>query len=306
MGDRPLFPKLSFFFLIHSKTWSVPFYTFYTFYTFYIFLFLNSSFIYSQVPEVEATLLHEFNSLDARQGVAVNATHVFSINNSSITMHDKSAGESVLQWAGEPNADGEKLIHLDSGMVKDGLLYTAHSNYPDSPMSSSIEILNANTLEYVDSFSFGVLLGSLTWLDFHQDHWWATFANYDLVHPGESQPYGTTAATTLVKMDNEFNILQQWLFPEILHSRFTPMSNSGGSWGADGFLYITGHDHPEVYVLQIPELGSEVHWLATVKVPWIEGQGIAWDRTTESRVMWGISRSEEKVFSFSIPDILQP
>jgi hypothetical protein len=173
-------------------------------------------------------------------------------------------------------------------------------------MSSSIEILNANTLEYVDSFSFGVLLGSLTWLDFHQDHWWATFANYDLVHPGESQPYGTTAATTLVKMDNEFNILQQWLFPEILHSRFTPMSNSGGSWGADGFLYITGHDHPEVYVLQIPELGSEVHWLATVKVPWIEGQGIAWDRTTESRVMWGISRSEEKVFSFSIPDILQP
>jgi hypothetical protein len=76
MGDRPLFPKLSFFFLIHSKTWSVPFYTFYTF---YIFLFLNSSFIYSQVPEVEATLLHEFNSLDARQGVAVNATHVFQL-----------------------------------------------------------------------------------------------------------------------------------------------------------------------------------------------------------------------------------
>ena len=23
------------------------------------------------------------------------------------------------------------------------------------------------------------------------------------------------------------------------------MSNSGGSWGPDGLLYCTGHDHPE-------------------------------------------------------------
>ena len=267
------------------------------------FLFLKVGVIYSQVPDYEATLLHDFSSFNARQGVAVNATHFFVVNNTRITMHDKNSGETVKQWDGKSVADNARLIHLDSGMVKDGLMYAAHSNYPNLPMRSSIETWNADTLEHVGSHSFGVLLGSLTWLDFHQDHWWATFANYDLVQPGEIQPYGTTAATTLVKMDNDFTILQRWLFPEILHSRFTPMSNSGGSWGEDGFLYITGHDHPEVYVVQISEQSSEVQWVATVKVPWIEGQGIAWDRSTEERIMWGISRSEEKVFGFSLPEI---
>jgi hypothetical protein len=80
---------------------------------------------------------------------------------------------------------------------------------------------------------------------------------------------------------------------------------SGGSWGPDGYPYITGHDHPEVYVVLPPEHGSEVRWLATVKVPQIEGQGIAWDRTAQGRVLWGILKREEKVFSFSVPEIPQ-
>lgn len=269
------------------------------------FLFFWAGDVTAQVPEVEATLLQQFDTFDARQGVAVDAAHFFAINNTRITMHDKTTGEALLQWDGGADDGSGRLKHLDSGMVLDGRLYAAHSNYPDSPMSSSIEIWNAITLEHLASHSFGILLGSLTWLDFYQDHWWATFANYDRVQPGERAPYGTTAATILVKMDSDFTILERWLFPSALHERFTPMSNSGGSWGADGFLYITGHDHPEVYVLQIPDQGSQVHWLATVNVPWIEGQGIAWDRSTDERIMWGILKREEKVFRFWVPEILE-
>ncbi len=258
----------------------------------------------AQVLEVEATLLQQFDSFDARQGVAVDASHFFAINNTRITMHDKTSGQTTVQWESGTDDSSGQLIHLDSGMILDDLLYAAHSNYPNFPMSSSIEIWNANTLEHVDSHSFGTLPGSLTWLDFYQGHWWATFANYDVIQPGELKPYGTTAATTLVKMDRDFTIIEHWLFPSALHERFTPMSNSGGSWGADGFLYITGHDHPEIYVLKIPDKNNDIQWLATVSVPWIEGQGIAWDRSADGRIMWGIMRSRKKVVRFSIPDII--
>ncbi len=257
----------------------------------------------AQVHKVEATLLQQFDTFDARQGIAVDTSHFFAINNTRITMHDKTSGQASLQWDNETDDSNNQLIHLDSGMIIDGLLYAAHSNYPNSPMSSSVEIWNTSTLEHVDSHNFGPLPGSLTWLDFHQGNWWATLANYDVIQPGEQEAYGTTAATLLVKMDRDFTILERWQFPPALLERFTPMSNSGGSWGADGFLYITGHDHPEVYVLRIPPQGNEIQWLATVSVPWIEGQGIAWDRSVTQRVMWGLTRSKNKVIRFSIPAI---
>lgn len=249
-------------------------------------------------PIYEVRLLDTFDSRDAYQGVAVDADHFYAINNTRITQHDKATGTPLREWDGRG-----RLTHLDGGMVKDGLLYAAHSNYPGSPMTSSIEIFQADTLEHIRTHEFGVLLGSLTWLDYHAGAWWATFANYDLVQFGASEPYGETRNTTLVKLDDDFKVLQHWLFPPELHERFTPMSNSGGSWGDDGYLYITGHDHPELYVLQVPEQGSEVEWLATVKVPWIEGQGIAWDQSAEGRVMWGMSRRNREVFRFEVPEI---
>lgn len=56
------------------------------------------------------------------------------------------------------------------------------------------------------------------------------------------------------------------------------MSNSGGSFGPDGWLYITGHDATEVYVMKLPSAGSILTWVATIWLPDIAGQGIAWDR----------------------------
>ena len=41
-------------------------------------------------------------------------------------------------------------------------------------------------------------------------------------------------------MNDAFQILQRWTLPEEILARMTPMSNSGGSWGRDGFLYLTG------------------------------------------------------------------
>ena len=38
------------------------------------------------------------------------------------------------------------VLHLDSAMVRDGKIYAAHSNYPDWPMTSSLEIFDAETM----------------------------------------------------------------------------------------------------------------------------------------------------------------
>lgn len=253
-------------------------------------------------PVHQARLLGSFDAPAARQGVAVDATHFYAVTNTGISRHDKVTGAADRQWDASDQDQG-LLIHLDSGMVQEGSLYAAHSNYPHSPMTSSVEIWDTATMTHTGSHSFGVRLGSLTWVDFHDGHWWGTFGNYDKVQAGQSEPYGRTANTTLVKMNSDFLILEQWQFPAALLERFSPMSNSGGSWGPDGHLYITGHDHPEIYVLDLPEYGSRLQWIATVEVQGLQGQGIAWDRSSEERILWGINRAGPQVLRFSVPAV---
>ena len=144
--------------------------------------------VLAQPLQVQATLLQQFNSDDARQGIAVDNDHFFTISNTRISMHDKNSGEPILKFNAYSKAGSSQLIHLDSGKVLDGLLYAAHSNYPRSPMQSSVESLNATTPEHVESHPFGPIAGSLTCLDFHQGHWWGTFANYDVIDQDSSKP----------------------------------------------------------------------------------------------------------------------
>jgi hypothetical protein len=113
--------------------------------------------VLAQPLQVQATLLQQFNSDDARQGIAVDNDHFFTISNTRISMHNKNSGEPILKFNADPKAGSSQLIHLDSGKVLDGLLYAAHSNYPRSPMQSSVESWNATTLEHVESHPFGQL-----------------------------------------------------------------------------------------------------------------------------------------------------
>jgi hypothetical protein len=73
------------------------------------------------------------------------------------------------------------------------------------------------------------------------------------------------------------------------------MSISGGSWGPDGLLYVTGHDHPELYGLRLPKMGSVLEQVATYSIKG-EGQGIAWDRS-DLGVLWMISRQNKEAIA---------
>ena len=228
----------------------------------------------------------EFSIPEANQGIGVDEKHFYAIDNRAIAKYDKKTGKLVKKWVGEK--DGP-IIHLDSAMVMNGKIYCAHSNYNQWPMTSSVEIWDAETLEHVGTHSFGIDRGSLTWIDFHDGHWWMTFANYDRPFGPNKTPYGHKVATQMVKMTTDFRVVQAWVLPKAILDRFEEMSNSGGSWGADGFLYLSGHDPAEIYKMRLPKAGSILELVEILPMN-IRGQGIAWDRS-ERGVIYGIIRA---------------
>jgi hypothetical protein len=229
--------------------------------------------------------VRRFAAPEAQQGIAVDAQNVYVIGTRQIGKYDKQTAERTAGWEDE---DGP-ITHLDSGVVIDGKLYCAHSNYPKLPMTSSVEIWDTDTLEHIGRHSFGVRYGSCTWVDRYDGYWWAVFAQYDR---WEHVTGKGTEWTKFVKFDGQWNELQTWIFPKELVERMIPMSNSGGSWGPDCYLYCTGHERSEVYVMKIPNKGSVLELVETVPLP-ILGQGIAWDRSRPGFI-YGIRRKDSQ------------
>lgn len=228
-----------------------------------------------------------FPAEEAIQGVAVDSGYFYAIGSRSIGKYEKKSGRLVKRW--EEEEEGP-IRHLDSGIVVDGKLYAAHSNYPEIPMTSSVEIWESHSLTHVESHSFGIQRGSLTWLDRHEGYWWGVFAHYKEF---EEDIHKDNRWTSLVQFNDQWQPLQSWVFPKEVLDKFGTMSNSGGSWGPDGMLYISGHDLPELYVMKLPEAGSVLRLISTVQVN-SEGQGIAWDRSKPGN-LFTIKRSSGKV-----------
>jgi hypothetical protein len=228
----------------------------------------------------------EFAVPDANQGIGVDAGHFYAVDNYSIGKYDKRSGKLVKKWQG---VKGGPIEHLDSAMVMDGKIYAAHSNYPKWPMTSSLEIFDAETMQHIGTHSFGIQWGSLTWVDWHDGHWWMTFANYDrLLGPGKT-PYGHKVNTVMVKFSKDLRPVQSWTLPKVVLDKFEDMSNSGGSWGHDGYLYLSGHDPAEIYRMRLPSAGSTLELVDVIPMN-IRGQGIAWDRS-DPGVIYGIIRA---------------
>lgn len=241
-----------------------------------------------------------FEVPEANQGVGVDRKHFYAVDDRTIAKYTKS-GQFVAKWEG---AEDGPIVHLDSATVVHGKIYCAHSNYRYFPMTSSVEVWDSRTMRHIASHSFGILLGSLTWLDIHNGHWYGAFANYNRTGrlpdgtnvdlPYSSVPELGNITSTIVKFDKDWQVMEGWVFPPELLERFEEMSNSGGSFGPDGRLYITGHDYDEIYKIRFPEAGSVLE-VEEVFLANIRGQGIAWD-PFEPGIIYGIVRatSEEE------------
>ena len=94
------------------------------------------------------------------------------------------------------------------------------------------------------------------------------------------------------------------MIPDSVTRQMQPYAASGGALGADGLLYLSGHDKPEVYVLAAPRMGPKLIHVATISLD-IEGQAITWANSAE-RVLIGISRSSREIRTFQIPSVPLP
>lgn len=243
---------------------------------------------------VAAELLRRYAAPEARQGVAVDREHLYAVTNDTIAKYDKASGARLGEWRG----DRRRFPHINSCTVIVEELVCANSNFPSVPQWSSVEFFDPRSLTHRRSVPLGPGRGSLTWVERREGAWFATFANYDGTggEPARDHRY-----TTLVRFDDDWRQTGAWSFPATVLERFAPMSSSGGGFGPDGLLYVTGHDNPELYVLRLPAAGAELEHVATLSAP-IEGQAIDWDETA-SRELYGISRATGTILRMRIPPL---
>jgi len=239
--------------------------------------------------------LRRWKPRGANQGVAVDAHHFYGIGNYVVGKYDKITGARVAEWVG---LRGGATIHLNGGLIQDGQLVLAHSNFPQLPMASSLEYFDPVTVQPVKTVSLGIRHGSLTWAEKKDGFWWACFAHYN----DQGTAAGTDNRSTLFgKFDDQWNLLESWIFPAQVVTNWGKSSSSGGSWGDDGLLYTTGHDEKELHVLRLPKMGVALEYVTSIVVPF-EGQSWAWDRS-DKRIIYGIIRRTGEVVVARIPEL---
>lgn len=235
----------------------------------------------------KATELNRYQAPNATQAVAADHAHFYTISNSKIVKRKKSSGEVVAEWSGD-------LKHLNSGIILDGKLYCANTNYPELPMASSLEIFDTASLQHIGSHSFGVYIGSFTWIDKWEDDFYLMFVHYE--NYAQERDKGV-AYTTLIRTDDQFRRKAGWTIPKALVDTLKPTSVSGGTFLEDGKLLLSPHHFEEVYVFDFPEMGYELEWVETIPVPF-QGQGLAIDQTDGT--LWGIHRKNRAVIQVQL------
>ena len=231
---------------------------------------------------------------EARQGVAAGRHDIYAVANWTIARYDRKTGERRAIWEGEP----ARYPHINSCALIRRELVCAASNFPAVPHASSVEFFDPVSLAHKRTVSLGSGTGSLTWVDWHDGHWWGMFANYD--NKGGEAPRDHRH-TALVKFDPEWRRTESWALPATILERIAPMSISGGGFGPGGDLWLSGHDLPELYVVGLPKGGATLDHLATVPME-AEGQAIDWDEH-QPGILWGISRKGREMLEMRVPSL---
>lgn len=249
----------------------------------------------TKIQNLTARTVRTFPVPEANQGVAVDARHFYAVDDTIIAKYEIASGRRVAGWT---SSDG-LIRHLNSCFVDAARLVCTNSNYPQIPMASSVEIFDAATMKHVESHSFGLLdEGSLTWLDKYRGGWIAGFAHYD---KEGGLPFKDHRYSSVVTYDAEWRRTGGWLLPADVLERMAPSAASGGAIGPDGWLYLLGHDRPEMYVVARPSMGPALIHIATITLE-AEGQAFAWAQDG-SRTAFTIDRRRRLVRTVALPQV---
>ncbi len=222
------------------------------------------------IQRLTARTLRVYEAPEADQGVAADARHFYAIDNTVIAKYEIASGKLVDRWMGPRNG---LIRHINSCLVDIRRLWCANSSYPLTPMGSSVEVFDAASLDPVDSHSMGMTEeGSLTWFDRYRGGWIAGFAHYD---GNGGLKFKNQSFSSVVTFDADWRRTGGWLFPQTAIDRMAPHAASGGAIGPDRWLYLLGHDRPEMYVVARPPIGPTLIHIATIDLE-AEGQAFAW------------------------------
>jgi hypothetical protein len=247
------------------------------------------------IVQLTARTIRVYNAPEASQGVAVDARHFYAVDNSVLAKYEIQSGQLIDRWIGPRNG---LIRHMNSCLADAGRLWCANSNYPETPMGSSIEVFDAATMKHAVSHSLGMRdEGSLTWFDRYDTGWIAGFSHYD---QNGGVPFKNHRFSSVVTFDSEWRRTGGWLLPASTLERMAPYASSGGAIGPDGWLYLLGHDRPEMYVVGRPPMGPVLSHVATIALE-AEGQAFSWAKT--GRTVFAIDRRERLVRTIEIPEV---
>jgi hypothetical protein len=250
----------------------------------------------AQPAALTAKTLRVYEAADADQGVAVDKTHFYPVDNAVIAKYEIATGKQVARWVGPASG---LIKHLNSCLADAGRLWCANSNYPQVPMGSSIEVFDAATLQHVTSHSLGMMdEGSITWFDRYRGGFIAGFAHYD---GGGGVGFKDHRYSSVIAFDAEWRRIGGWLFPQAIVERMAPDAASGGAIGPDGWLYLLGHDRAEMYVVGRPAMGPALIHIATIALE-AEGQAFSFAQDG-SRTVFTIDRKKGLVRAIELPRI---
>lgn len=214
------------------------------------------------------------SSQHATQAAAANERFIFAVASRVVAKIDRESGEELAISEGE-------ALHLNSAVILDGKVYSAHSNFPKKPEEGDIRVLDPETMKLRIFHEFVDPPGSLTWALAKDGDWWCHFAHY-----GKDN-----ARSVLVRYDAQWKVTGRWTYPPELVKEWGKMSLSGGIWQGDELL-VTGHDEKLIYRLKVPAEDGVVRWVSIHPSPF-PGQGIAVDTRTGGLV--GIDRKRRAV-----------
>lgn len=227
-------------------------------------------------------LVQTWPAPEAIQAAAADQDFFYAINNTSVAKYRRDTGERVAISRGSAS-------HLNSGLLWQGHVYCAHSNYPVRPEHSEIKRLDIDSMQLETFHSFGASDGSLTWVLRRDNFWWCHFAYYG----------NDNGKSYLSQWDDDWKEVRRWTLPDSVVEQLGRYSLSGGVWDGPDLL-VTGHDDPLVFRLRLPKTGSTLEFAGTESVPFT-GQGIAIDPVTLGLV--GIHRGQKQLRLASRPSL---
>lgn len=242
----------------------------------------------------EVTLLRTYAAEEATQGVAVDEHHFYAITNRRIGKYRRDTGAKVAAFQ---DPEGGQLIHMNGGIVHQGLLYCSHSNFPGVPHQNSIEVFDTKDLTHLRTIPMPADgIGSLVWPlpDPQGQGWWVAFGHYN---GRGGEPGRTNDQSVLVRFDQSWKEAARYTFDQALVARWDGMTASGGVFDHQNRLWATGHHATELHLLEF-QPDNTLKLVLVVKTP-AEGQGIAFCPKTET--LWQIQRKTKEVLQLRLP-----